>query len=95
MQTTTAHRLEPRGSNLRLPASNRNCNVHNITANRVFKRQVGWPESVKNDLTGHFHRFMASLTEMSNQASISGERVKIHWQEAGVLVGRASEELTK
>lgn len=34
---------------------------------RVFKRQAGWPESVKNDLTGHFHRFMASLVEMSNQ----------------------------
>ena len=34
---------------------------------REFKRQAGWPESVKNDLTGHFHRFMASLVEMSNQ----------------------------
>lgn len=27
---------------------------------------------MKNDLTGHFHRFMASLVEMSNQVRESG-----------------------
>eukprot|EP00752_Nemacystus_decipiens_P009956 g8879.t1 len=42
--------------------------LHGVFSPKVFKRQAGWPESVKNDLTGHFHRFMASLVEMSNQA---------------------------
>ncbi|CAN0160656.1 unnamed protein product, partial [Phaeothamnion confervicola] len=35
---------------------------------KVFARQQTWPESVKNELTSHFHRFMASLVETSNQA---------------------------
>ncbi|CAM9613875.1 unnamed protein product [Scytosiphon promiscuus] len=43
--------------------------LHGVFSPKVFKRQTGWPESVKNDLTGHFHRFMASLVEMSNQAN--------------------------
>lgn len=44
---------------------------------RVFKRQTGWPESVKNDLTGHFHRFMASLVEMSNQVKKAWETTRL------------------
>ena len=38
----------------------------------VFAPQVlgskSWPESVKKELTGHFHKFMASLTETAFEA---------------------------
>ncbi|CAM9911153.1 unnamed protein product, partial [Discosporangium mesarthrocarpum] len=40
--------------------------LQGVYSPRVFKQQVGWPESVKKDLTGHMHKFMASLVEMSN-----------------------------
>ncbi|GMI05338.1 hypothetical protein TrVE_jg1168 [Triparma verrucosa] len=40
--------------------------------NGVFSAQIfkstAWPDSVKKDFTGHYHRFMASLTETANSA---------------------------
>ena len=44
--------------------------------NGVFSAQIfkttAWPDSVKKDFTGHYHRFMASLTESANSAKVSG-----------------------
>jgi dynein heavy chain, axonemal len=39
----------------------------------VFSSQIftttAWPESIKKDFTGHYHRFMASLTEAANASN--------------------------
>ena len=46
--------------------------VHSLLRlmNGVFSSQIfsstAWPESIKKDFTGHYHRFMASLTEAAN-----------------------------
>ena len=49
--------------------------VHSLLRlmNGVFSAQIfkssAWPDSVKKDFTGHYHRFMASLTETANAVS--------------------------
>lgn len=35
---------------------------------QVFKESVSWPESVRKDFTGQFHKFMATLTETTHEA---------------------------
>ncbi|GMH50243.1 hypothetical protein TrRE_jg3287 [Triparma retinervis] len=49
--------------------------VHSLLRlmNGVFSSQIftttAWPESIKKDFTGHYHRFMASLTEAANASN--------------------------
>ncbi|GMI21327.1 hypothetical protein TeGR_g3290 [Tetraparma gracilis] len=39
--------------------------MNGVFSSQIFKT-TAWPESVKKDFTGHYHRFMASLTETAN-----------------------------
>ena len=41
--------------------------MNGVFSNQIFQ-STAWPDSVKKDFTGHYHRFMASLTETANQA---------------------------
>eukprot|EP00935_MAST-01C_sp_MAST-1C-sp1_P000961 g961.t1 len=41
--------------------------MNGVYAPQILANEV-WPEAVKKDFTGQLHRFMASLTETSNQA---------------------------
>jgi dynein heavy chain len=35
---------------------------------QILENNTAWPESIKKDFTGHFHKFMASLTETANES---------------------------
>ena len=41
--------------------------MNGVYAPQIFGSKA-WPESIKKDFTGQFHKFMASLTEMTFEA---------------------------
>ena len=41
--------------------------MNGVFSSQIFKTSA-WPESIKKDFTGHYHRFMASLTEAANSS---------------------------
>lgn len=42
--------------------------MNGIYGPQILENNTAWPESIKKDFTGHFHKFMASLTETAYES---------------------------